>query len=99
MIFGGKVNSSAAQIILEEMYRVGGDPGDIMKALGLEQIQDDSHMEEIVKELINKFPEQVEQYKAGKEAVLQFLVGQGMAASKGKANPQVLSELFKKIIK
>lgn len=98
MIFDGKINSSAGQTILEEMYKKGGDPEDIMKNQGLEQIQDDNQMEEIVKELIVKFPDQIEQFRAGKEAVLQFLVGQGMAATKGKANPKTLIELFKKLI-
>jgi aspartyl-tRNA(Asn)/glutamyl-tRNA(Gln) amidotransferase subunit B len=69
-----------------------------MKELGLEQIQDDSHLEEIVKEIIGKFPLQVEQFKSGKEAVIQFLVGQAMATTKGKANPGKLQELFKRLM-
>ena len=98
LIFGGKINSSAGQTILEKMYQDGGSAHDLVKSLGLEQIQDDGHLEEIVKEIINKFPAQVEQLKSGKEAIIQFLVGQGMAATKGKANPAKLQEIFKKLI-
>lgn len=98
LIFAGKINSSASQTILEKMYQEGCDPTACMTELGLEQIQDDGHLEEIVKGIIEKFPAQVEQFKSGKEAVIQFLVGQGMAATKGKANPAKLQELFKKLI-
>lgn len=98
LIHGGKINSSAGQTILEKMYNSGGDPSNIMTEMGLEQIEDDGHMEEIVKGIIEKFPAQVEQYKSGKEAVIQFLVGQGMAATKGKANPAKLNEIFKKLL-
>lgn len=99
LIYGNKINSSAAQTILAKMYQEGCSPTGCMQELGLEQIQDDSHLEEIVKEIIAKFPAQVEQYRSGKEAIVQFLVGQGMAATKGKANPAKLQELFKTLIK
>ena len=98
LIFSNKINSSAGQTILEKMYQEGGSAHEWTKNLGLEQIQDDGHLEEIVKEIIIKFPTQVEQFKSGKEAIIQFLVGQGMAATKGKANPAKLQEIFKKLI-
>jgi aspartyl-tRNA(Asn)/glutamyl-tRNA(Gln) amidotransferase subunit B len=99
LIYGNKINSSAGQTILEKMYQEGCSPTGCMQELGLEQIQDDGHLEEIVKEIIARFPAQVEQYKGGKEAIIQFLVGQGMAATKGKANPAKLQEIFKYLIK
>lgn len=98
LIFESKINSSAGQTILEHMYKEGGNPTDWVAKLGLEQIHDESHLEEVVKNIIEKNPTQVEQYKSGKEAVLQFFVGQAMAATKGKANPAMLLELFKKFI-
>lgn len=98
LVYGNKLNSSAAQTILEKMYKDGGDPSELMKQLGLEQIHDEAHLEEVVKGIIYNNPAQVEQFKAGKEAVLQFFVGQAMAATKGKANPKILIELFKKLI-
>ncbi|MEI8360656.1 MAG: Asp-tRNA(Asn)/Glu-tRNA(Gln) amidotransferase subunit GatB [bacterium] len=98
LIFDNKINSSAGQLVLEKMYHQGGSAHAWTKELGLEQIEDDNHLEGVVKELINKFPEQIEQYRNGKVAVIQFLVGQGMAATKGKANPAKLQEIFKKLI-
>ncbi|HKL23573.1 MAG TPA: Asp-tRNA(Asn)/Glu-tRNA(Gln) amidotransferase subunit GatB [Candidatus Nanoarchaeia archaeon] len=98
LIYQDKVNSSAGQQILEVMYKKGGDPSDIMKELGLEQIDNDEELEETIKEIIEKNPKQVEEYKAGKEALLQFFVGQTMAATKGKANPKKVIPILKKLL-
>ncbi len=99
LIYQGKINSSAGQKILKIMYSKGGDPTDIMQDLGLEQIDDEKELENVIKEILNKNQSQVEEYKAGKDAILQFLIGQTMAATKGKANPQKVSEIIKKLIK
>ena len=99
LIYQDKINSSAAQTILEYMYKKGGDPTDIMADLKLEQLDDKAALEKIIAEIILKNQKQVEEYRAGKTNVLQFLVGQVMAATKGKANPKILIELLKKLIK
>lgn len=98
LVYQDKVNSSAAQKILEVMYRQGGDPTDIMAELGLEQMDNEAELENIIKEVIEKNPAQAEQYRSGKEAVMQFFVGQTMAATKGKANPKKVVELLKKLL-
>lgn len=93
-----KVNSSAAQKILEVMFKNGGDPSNIMKELGLEQMDNNDELEGIIKEVLDKNQAQVEQYKSGKTSVIQFFVGQAMAASKGKANPKKVVELLKALL-
>ncbi|MDO8593191.1 MAG: Asp-tRNA(Asn)/Glu-tRNA(Gln) amidotransferase subunit GatB [bacterium] len=98
LVYQEKINSSAAQTILEQMYKQGGDPTQIMADLGLEQLDDRAALEKIIAEIILKNQQQVEQYRAGKTNVLQFLVGQVMAATKGKANPKTVQEILKKII-
>lgn len=98
LLFEKKINSSAGQTILEKMYHDGGDPSELMGSLGLEQLHDEGELETVVKEIVAKFPTQVADYKAGKEKVVQFLVGQAMASTRGKANPQVLLEIFKKLL-
>ncbi len=98
LVYQDKVNSSAAQKILEEMYKIGGDPTSIMDNLGLKQMDDQAALEKIIKEIIHKNPGQVEQYKKGKTNVLQFLIGQTMAATHGKANPKIVSQIFKKLL-
>jgi aspartyl-tRNA(Asn)/glutamyl-tRNA(Gln) amidotransferase subunit B len=99
LIYQDKINSSAAQTILEYMYKKGGDPTDIMADLKLEQLDDKEALEKIIAEISLKNQKQVEEYKAGKANVLQFLVGQVMAATKGKANPKIVIELLKKSLK
>lgn len=98
LVYLEKVNSSAAQKILEEMYKKGGDPTDIMAEQGLEQMDNDDELENIVKEVLQKSSAQVEQYKSGKVSLIQFFVGQTMAATKGKANPKKVSEILIKLL-
>ena len=99
LIYQGKINSSVGQKILKEMYKDGGDPTVIMGNLGLEQIDDSEELELEVKQIIAKNQKQVEEYKSGKENVLQFFVGLTMAATKGKANPKLVIEILKKLLK
>ncbi|MFA6171842.1 MAG: Asp-tRNA(Asn)/Glu-tRNA(Gln) amidotransferase subunit GatB [Patescibacteria group bacterium] len=98
LVYEDKINSSAAQQILQVMYKKGGDPTDIMAELGLEQMDDTAELEKAIKDVLAKNSKQVSEYKAGKEGVLQFLVGQVMAATKGKANPKKVQEIMKKLI-
>ena len=106
LVYQGKINSTAGQKVLEVMYkdacteprRSNGDPSDIILELGLEQIDDDKELEKHVKEIIKNNKAQVEEYKSGKETVLKYFVGQTMAATKGKANPQKVIEILKKLL-
>lgn len=99
LTYQGKINSSAGQSILEKMYWEGGDPTDIMGALGLEQLDNESELEEAVRKIISNNPAQQEQYRQGKTNVFQFFVGQVMAETKGKANPKIVKELLDKLLK
>ncbi len=92
----GKINSSAAQSLLAEMYGTGGNPSRIVREKNLSQINDERELEKIIREIIGKNPKSAEDYKQGKQNALQFLVGQAMAATKGKANPKIAAELLKK---
>ena len=96
LIYQGKINSSAAQTILEFMYNNGGDPTDIMTEMGLEQLDDRAALEESVKKIIAANPQPAADYKKGKTNVIQFLLGKVMAATGGKANPQTVRELLEK---
>ena len=98
LVYQGKINSSAGQKILEVMYTRGGDPTDIMAELGLEQLDDEAELEKIIKDVLARNQKQVEQYRNGKTNVLQFFVGQTMAATRGKANPKKVIEILKKLL-
>jgi len=99
LVYQEKINSSAGQKILEVMYEKGGDPTNIMQDIGLEQMDNEGELEDLIKGIIAKNPKQVEEYKAGKENVLQFLVGLTMSATKGKANPKIVLKLLKELLK
>ncbi|MFA5248093.1 MAG: Asp-tRNA(Asn)/Glu-tRNA(Gln) amidotransferase subunit GatB [Patescibacteria group bacterium] len=98
LVYQDKINSSAAQTILGVMYEKGGDPTNIMDDMGLQQMDDSAALEGIIKGVLDKNPDQVTQYRAGKTNVAQFLVGQVMAATKGKANPKKAQELLIKLL-
>ena len=98
LIYQDKINSSAGQKILEIMIEKGGDPTDIMKEMGLEQMDNSAELEKMIEEIILANSSQVEEYKNGKENLLQYFVGQTMAKSKGKANPKKVIEILKKLL-
>jgi aspartyl-tRNA(Asn)/glutamyl-tRNA(Gln) amidotransferase subunit B len=96
MIYKNITSSSGAQKVLEEMFKTGIDPSHIIEKHDLAQVSDEGELEKIVQEVIKENPQPSEDYKKGKEASLQFLVGQAMRKTKGKANPKVVSELLRK---
>jgi len=92
------VTSRNAKDILRHMVEEGGDPREILQREGLEQITDTSELEAVVKKVIEENLKAVEDYKKGKSASLQFLVGKSMAILKGKGNPGMLQEIIKKLL-
>lgn len=95
LINNGTINGKIAKIVFGEMFETGKSPADIVKEKGLVQVSDESAIMGFVEEAIKSNPAQVQQYLEGKKAVMQFLVGQVMKASKGKANPQSAQKLLK----
>lgn len=92
----GELSGKLAKDILPRMFETGDRAGVIMQREGLKQISNAGALEAIVVEVLASNPKQVEQYKGGKTAVIGFLVGQAMKASRGQANPAALNELMKK---
>lgn len=95
LIQAGTINGKTAKTVFEEMFATGKEPGDIVKEKGLVQVSDESAVLAFVDQVIAANPAQVEQFKAGKETVLQFFVGQTMKLSRGKANPQLVQKLVR----
>lgn len=96
LIYQEKINSSSGQKILKIIFETGGDPSNVMKELDLGQDNSEAlgNLEEAVRGVIANNQEQFEEYKNGKEAILQYLIGQVMAATKGKYNPKKIIELI-----
>ncbi|MGE5372528.1 MAG: Asp-tRNA(Asn)/Glu-tRNA(Gln) amidotransferase subunit GatB [Solirubrobacterales bacterium] len=95
LIERGTISGKIAKTVFEEMFASGDDPEVIVKEKGLVQISDESAVLAIVRDVIAQNPKVVEDFRAGKEKAMGFLVGQVMKASKGKANPEMANRLLK----
>ena len=92
------INGKIAKEVFPEMFETGRKASEIVKAKGLVQVSDSGAIAEVGAQAVAANPAQVEQYRSGNAKVLQFLVGQVMKLSKGKANPQlVVAELKKQL--
>ena len=96
LIGNGELSGKLAKEILPKMFETGETARTIMEREGLQQISDSGALEKIVEDVLTANPKQVEQYKGGKTAVIGFLVGQVMKASRGQANPAAVNEVLKK---
>ncbi|OLN29805.1 Asp-tRNA(Asn)/Glu-tRNA(Gln) amidotransferase subunit GatB [Desulfosporosinus metallidurans] len=91
----GTLSGKIAKGVLEEMYSTGKDAGTIVKEKGLAQISDEGALLGIIDGVIAANPQSVEDYRAGKDRAIGFLVGQIMKATKGQANPGLVNQLLK----
>jgi aspartyl-tRNA(Asn)/glutamyl-tRNA(Gln) amidotransferase subunit B len=89
------ISGKIAKDVFAAMFATGKAPAEIVKEKGLVQITDTSAIEKIVDEVIAANPKQLENYRAGKTALMGFFVGQVLKASGGKANPQAVNEILK----
>ena len=97
LIYAGRVNSTNAQKILLIMagLDVDKDPTHILEEKGWGQVSDEGALGDVVDDVIKSHPNQVEQFKAGKEPILKFLIGMCMKATEGSADPEVVEKLLR----
>ena len=98
LIDKGTISSKIAKTVFEEMFKTGKEPNDIVKESGLTQISDEEEIKNIVKKVVDNNLKSIEDYKAGKDRALGYLVGQVMKESKGKANPGIVNKLLLEIL-
>ncbi|MHB1299431.1 MAG: Asp-tRNA(Asn)/Glu-tRNA(Gln) amidotransferase subunit GatB [Burkholderiales bacterium] len=91
----GTISGKIAKEVFEAMWNGEGEADAIIEARGLKQISDSSALEKIVDEIISNNPSQVADYRAGRDKLFAFFVGQAMKATRGQANPTQLSEILK----
>lgn len=91
-----KINSSAMQTIFDAMLDNDKSAEDLAKEMNLIQVSDTGFLEELVDEIIANNPDEVERFKGGKKQLMGFFVGQAMKASKGKANPKMVTHMVMK---
>ncbi|MBM4378241.1 MAG: Asp-tRNA(Asn)/Glu-tRNA(Gln) amidotransferase subunit GatB, partial [Deltaproteobacteria bacterium] len=92
----GTLSNNAAKAVFEEMFRTGKAPADIIREKGLGQVSDEGTVEAVVDQVLAAAATELEAYRAGKQQVFGFLVGQCMKAMKGKGNPQLVNAVLKR---
>jgi len=96
MTFSDQLSSSNAKVVLKELINHGGSPRKIAEELNLIQVSDSSEIDPIVDKVIEDNPKAANDVKSGEHKAIGFLVGQVMKASKGKANPKMVTEAIKR---
>ncbi|AIQ14467.1 Asp-tRNA(Asn)/Glu-tRNA(Gln) amidotransferase subunit GatB [Paenibacillus durus] len=98
LIAKGTISSKIAKTVFKEMLESGKLPAQIVEEKGLVQISDEGAIKGIVEAVVAANPQSVEDYKAGKQKAIGFLVGQVMKESKGKANPGLVNKLLTEVL-
>jgi aspartyl-tRNA(Asn)/glutamyl-tRNA(Gln) amidotransferase subunit B len=99
LVESGKISTRIAQDVFADMFATGEPPSQIVEKKGLVQVSDTGAIEKFCDEAIAANPRSAEDYRAGKVAALNFLKGQVMKLSKGKANPNVVGEILERKLK
>jgi aspartyl-tRNA(Asn)/glutamyl-tRNA(Gln) amidotransferase subunit B len=98
LIEEGAISGKMAKEIVEDMYKTGKSPQTIINEKGLVQITDEGELVKTITAIIEANLGQLKDYRGGKEKLFGFFVGQVMKATQGKANPQLVNELLKKML-
>ena len=98
LVDAGTISGKIAKEVFDEMFRTGEDPETIVESKGLSQISDEKALAGIIDHIIAENPGQASEFKAGKEILLGYFVGQVMKATKGKANPGLVNELLRRAL-
>ncbi|MGN7360560.1 Asp-tRNA(Asn)/Glu-tRNA(Gln) amidotransferase subunit GatB [Paenibacillus sp. SAF-054] len=98
LIEKGTISTKIAKTVFKEMLESGKLPQQIVEEKGLVQISDEGAIKSIVEQVVAANPQSVEDYKAGKQKAIGFLVGQVMKESRGKANPAIVNKLLEEVL-
>ncbi len=99
LVHKGTITTSTAKEVLKEMWATGKGPSNIIDEKDLGQVQDIGELEKITSKIISENQAAAADYKKGKEASLQFLIGQVMRETRGKASPEIISDILKKLLR
>lgn len=94
LIEDGKISTTVGKEVFEEMFNTGKSAEKIVEEKGLSQISDTADLEKLIEDILNKNPQSIADFAAGKTQSAGFLMGQVMKASKGKANPKVAKPML-----
>ena len=99
LVIDGTISNRQAKEIFEDFIDSDEDPRKFIQERGLVQLSDMNEIENLIKSVLQQNPKMVEDYKNGKEKLFGFFVGQVMKVSEGKANPKIVNETLKKLLK
>jgi aspartyl-tRNA(Asn)/glutamyl-tRNA(Gln) amidotransferase subunit B len=99
LIDNGKISGKQAKEVLVEMFKTGETASSIVEKRGLVQVSDTGEIDRLIEEVLTANPAELEQYRAGKETLFGFFVGQVLKASTGKANPKVVNDRLRSKLK
>ncbi len=99
MIEEDVISGKIAKTVFEEMYATGKGPEDIVEEKGLKQVTDEGEIRQVIDSVLAAHPNEMEEYRAGKEKLLGFFVGQVMKKTRGKANPKIVNEILREKLK
>jgi aspartyl-tRNA(Asn)/glutamyl-tRNA(Gln) amidotransferase subunit B len=94
LVSSKKLSSRGAKDVLSEWLNTGEEPQSLARSMHLEQVSDESELQTIVNTVLEEHASVADEYRNGKDSALQFLIGQGMKATKGSADPTVLKALL-----
>ena len=93
------LSSKTAKTVFEALWNGEGEVDAIIEARGLKQMQDTGQLARLIDDIVAKHPQQAQQFRAGRDKLLGFFVGQVMKATGGKANPRQVNELLRKTLR
>ncbi len=98
MMDEGKVNTPTGKALLQKVQAGGKSPAELVEAEGLGQVSDEGELRKMADEIMAANPDQVANYRAGKEALMGWFVGQMMARTQGKADPKAVQTIFRELL-
>jgi aspartyl-tRNA(Asn)/glutamyl-tRNA(Gln) amidotransferase subunit B len=95
LVDDGTISSTMAKTVFDAMYETGKPASEVVTEKGLRQISDESALLAAVEQVLADNPKEVDEFRAGREKLLGFFMGQVMKATQGKANPQAVNKLLR----
>jgi aspartyl-tRNA(Asn)/glutamyl-tRNA(Gln) amidotransferase subunit B len=98
LIGAGQINPNSGKRVLDVMFETGKPASDVVQELGLAQVSDADALAAAVSGVLTKYPDEVAKFRAGKDSVLGWLMGQVMRETRGKGNPAVVRALLEQAL-
>ncbi|MGH8069239.1 MAG: Asp-tRNA(Asn)/Glu-tRNA(Gln) amidotransferase subunit GatB, partial [Candidatus Entotheonellia bacterium] len=95
LIDDGTISGTMAKSVFDAVYETGKPAAEIVQEKGLRQITDENALRAAIDQVLTDNPREVDEFRAGREKLLSFFMGQVMKATQGKANPQAVNKLLR----